>query len=133
MRYRLESTACPFLSQSVVWFLYALCCADGTLYIGVTTHLKRRLAEHNTGRGARYTAGRRPVRLIAAWCFPDRRTAQRAEVRLRRLPRARKLALVAQRQPFAGAAFCHDECVDTWCPPVRFRPRQGSNQENIEE
>ncbi len=93
------------------WFLYALRCADGTLYAGVTTDLARRVAEHNAGRGARYTAGRRPVRPIAAWCFPDRGAAQRAESRFRRLPRARKLALAVQRLPFAGAAFCHDECA----------------------
>ena len=91
-----------------VWFLYALCCADGTLYAGVTTDLARRVAEHNAGRGARYTAGRRPVRIIAAWRFPDRGAAQRAEARFRRLPRARKLALVAQGLSFEGAAFCHN-------------------------
>ena len=93
------------------WFLYALRCADGTLYTGVTTNLARRVAEHNAGRGARYTAGRCPVRLIAAWRFPDRGAAQRAEARFRRLRRARKLALAAQRLPFEGAAFCCDECA----------------------
>lgn len=82
------------------WFLYVLRCADGTLYTGVTTDLARRVAEHNAGRGARYTAGRRPVTLLAAWRFPDQGTAQRAEVRFRRLPRARKLALVAQELPW---------------------------------
>ena len=88
------------------WFLYALLCADETLYAGVTTDLARRVAEHNAGRGARYTAGRRPVRLVAAWRFPDRGAAQRAEARFRRLTRAQKLALVAQGLAFEGASFC---------------------------
>jgi len=100
------------------WFMYALRCADGTLYVGVTTDLARRVAEHNAGRGARYTAGRRPVELVAAWCFPGRGAAQRAEARFRRLPRTRKLALVAQRVSFEGAVFCCDECAgdnpSTW-------------------
>jgi len=80
-------------------------CADDTLYTGVTTGLARRVAEHNAGRGARYTRGRRPVTLLAAWRFPDRGAAQAAEVRFRRLSRARKLALVAQRLSFEGAPF----------------------------
>jgi len=90
------------------WFLYLLRCADGTLYTGVTTDLARRVAEHNGGRGARYTAGRRPVALLAAWCFPDRGAAQRAEYRLRRLRRERKLALAAQELVFAEAPFYHE-------------------------
>ncbi len=88
------------------WFLYTLRCADGTLYVGVTTDLARRVGEHNAGRGARYTAGRRPVRLIAAWRFPDRGGAQRAEARFRRLSRARKLALIERQVPFDGAPLC---------------------------
>jgi len=91
--------------RTSTWFLYVLRCADGTLYTGVTTNLARRVAEHNSGRGARYTAGRRPVALIAAWRFPDRGAAQRAEARFRRLSRARKLALTAQGLAFEGASF----------------------------
>jgi len=88
------------------WFLYLLRCADGTLYTGVTTDLQRRLEEHNGGRGSRYTAGRRPVRLAGAWRFPNRAGAQRAEARLRRLPRRRKELLAAAGQPFEGMPFC---------------------------
>jgi putative endonuclease len=92
-----------------VWYCYALCCADDTLYAGITTDLTRRVAQHNAGRGARYTAGRRPVRLVAAWRYPDRGAAQRAEARFRRLTRAQKLMLVARDLPFEGAPFHHSE------------------------
>jgi len=53
------------VSQSP-WFLYALRCADDTIYTGVSTDLERRLREHNGGQGARYTSARRPVQLIGA-------------------------------------------------------------------
>jgi putative endonuclease len=101
------------------WFCYALCCADGTLYAGVTTDLARRVAEHNAGRGARYTRGRRPVTLVAAWQFPDRGKAQQAEACLRRLPRARKLSLIAERLPLVGATFCHEACAAVASPTPR--------------
>ncbi|MGD8967524.1 MAG: GIY-YIG nuclease family protein [Anaerolineae bacterium] len=97
--------------SSSCWFLYALRCADDTLYTGVTTDLARRVSEHNSGQGARYTAGRRPVMLIGAWRFADRGAAQRAEARFRRLPRRRKLQHIAQQLPFAGSAFCSDGTI----------------------
>jgi putative endonuclease len=92
--------------ETPAWCFYALCCADDTLYAGVTIDLARRVAQHNAGRGARYTAGRRPVRLVGAWQFPSRGAAQQAEARFRRLTRAQKLALIALGLPFEGAPFC---------------------------
>jgi putative endonuclease len=90
------------------WYLYLLDCADGTTYTGITTDPRRRLAEHNAGRGARYTAQRqrRPVRLLGVWRFPDQAHATRAEVLFKRRHRARKLRLAATRASFEGAPFC---------------------------
>ncbi len=93
------------------WFLYALRCADDTLYTGITTDLRRRIAEHNKGRGARYTAARRPAKLIGAYRFSDRSAAQQAEARFKRLSRTRKLQLIARELAFEGAALYHDEHV----------------------
>ncbi len=107
------------------WFLYALRCADDTLYTGVTTDLARRLNEHNSGRGARYTSGRRPVHLIGAWPFSGRSSAQRAEARFRRLPRRKKLQHAAQKMAVAGSPFCKDETLEELLAPVRFCPRCG--------
>jgi len=88
------------------WFLYLLRCADGTLYTGVTTALGRRVEEHNAGRGSRYTASRRPVWLIGAWRFDSRAAAQRAEARLRRLPRQEKERLALAGDPFLDGPYC---------------------------
>ncbi len=76
-------------------FVYMLECADGTLYTGWTTDLKRRVTQHNAGRGASYTRMHRPVKLVYWEEHPDRGSAQRRELSLKRLSRARKLALIA--------------------------------------
>ena len=90
------------------WYLYVLDCADGTTYTGITTDPRRRLEEHNAGRGARYTAqrGRRPVRLIGVWCFPDQGSATRAELRFKGRRAARKRELAATGVPFENGPFC---------------------------
>lgn len=92
-----------------MWYVYVLRCGDGSLYTGATNDVARRLAEHQAGRGGRYTRAHLPVALVAAWRFPSRGAALSAEVRFKRLRRARKLAYVASRGPFAGAPFAHQE------------------------
>jgi putative endonuclease len=76
-------------------FVYIVRCRDRTLYCGWTFDVERRLAAHNAGTGARYTRSRRPVELVAALELPDASSARREEARIKRLPRAQKLALVA--------------------------------------
>jgi putative endonuclease len=78
------------------WHVYIVRCADGTLYTGVARDVRRRVEEHNGagGRGAKYTRGRRPVRLAYAKKARSRSDAQRKEARLKRLPKAGKEALV---------------------------------------
>lgn len=78
-----------------VAFVYLLRCADGSLYCGWTTDVRRRLAEHGAGTASRYTRSRRPVELAAVFEAADRSAALREEARIKRLPRAEKLALVA--------------------------------------
>jgi len=77
--------------------VYILQCADGTLYTGWTTDMERRLQAHNSGQGAKYTRGRRPVRLAYREEQPTRSAAQRREAAIRRLSRADKLKLIEGR------------------------------------
>jgi len=76
--------------------LYIVCCADGTLYTGIATDVERRLSQHNgeKGKGARYTAARRPVRLVYQAPYPTRSAALIAEARIKRLSRAAKQRLI---------------------------------------
>ncbi len=80
---------------SVCW-VYVLRCADDSLYTGWTVDLDRRLAAHQAGSASRYTRSRRPVSLAAAWEMGGRSAALREEARIKALPRAAKLALVAR-------------------------------------
>ncbi|MCP8688627.1 GIY-YIG nuclease family protein [Marinobacterium sp. OS208] len=84
------------LSESC-WFVYILACADGSLYTGVTTDPQRRLREHNGDNrlGARYTRARRPVELLWHEQLDGRAEALRREWQIKRMPRRRKLELIA--------------------------------------
>lgn len=75
-----------------LWYVYLLECRDGTFYCGITCDLERRVAQHNglVPGGARYTRGRRPVRLTASLPCADRATALRLERVLKARPRAEK-------------------------------------------
>jgi putative endonuclease len=77
------------------WYVYIARCADGTLYTGITTDVQRRLVEHNGGRGAKYTAVRRPVTVVYVAPAADRSAASRLERRIKMLPREEKLSLIA--------------------------------------
>jgi putative endonuclease len=77
-----------------VHFVYIVRCADGTLYTGYARDPDAREKVHNNGRGARYTAGRRPVRLVYWESFESIGDALRRERQLKRLRRARKEALL---------------------------------------
>lgn len=82
-----------------MYYLYLLECADKTLYAGITTDLKRRVAEHNnTKLGAKYTAARRPVKLVYSKRFKDRSLASQAEAGIKKLSRAEKLKLIEKRR-----------------------------------
>jgi putative endonuclease len=77
------------------WHFYVLLCADGSYYAGVTTDLRRRLHEHNnTARAAKYTRGRRPVKLVATRAYQTRSRAQKAEHRFKALTRQEKEAVI---------------------------------------
>jgi predicted GIY-YIG superfamily endonuclease len=76
------------------WSVYLLRCADGTLYAGATTDVEAREAAHNSGRGARYTSGRRPVAVVYQEECGSRSAALRREHALKRLTRSEKEALI---------------------------------------
>lgn len=81
------------------WYVYVLRCADGTLYTGTTTDTERRVAAHNSGKGAKYTRGRAPVELLYREPCEDKASALRREMEIKKLPRQEKLNMLKHRPP----------------------------------
>ncbi len=79
-------------------FVYIVRCADGTLYTGYARDPEARVEAHNRGRGAKYTAGRRPVRLVYAESCESVGDALRREHALKQRSRAQKEALIGRRR-----------------------------------
>jgi putative endonuclease len=76
------------------WSVYIVECADETLYTGVARSVQARVIAHNSGKGARYTRGRLPVRLVYREDGLGRAEAQTRESEIKKLHRAEKLRLV---------------------------------------
>ena len=82
-----------------MYYLYILECSDKTLYTGITTDLARRIEEHNGRKtGAKYTKGRRPVRVVYSRKFKSRSLASREEGRIKKLKASEKLALIKNQK-----------------------------------
>jgi len=79
------------------WTVYIVRCSNGSLYTGITNRLMERLAAHNAGTGARYTAAFGPVRLAWSWSRPGlgRSGASRLEALIKKLSRREKEELIA--------------------------------------
>jgi putative endonuclease len=73
------------------WRVYVVRCADGTLYTGISVDVEARVQKHNKGKGARYTAKRRPVKLVAQSRSMEHGEALRAEYQIKQAPRNMKV------------------------------------------
>jgi putative endonuclease len=74
-------------------FCYIVECADGTYYTGWAVDPEKRVEVHNSGRGAKYTRMRLPVRLVYVEAQPDRITAMKRERVIKKMTRERKQKL----------------------------------------
>ncbi len=72
-----------------------LWCADNSLYCGYTDDLKKRLACHNSGKGAKYTKSRLPVSLLYSECYETKSDALKRECSIKKMSRLEKIALIA--------------------------------------
>lgn len=72
-------------------YFYVLVCNDGSFYGGYTNDLERRIDQHNMGKGAKYTRGRNPVKLIYSQDFDTKGLALKAEYQFKKLTRKKKI------------------------------------------
>lgn len=81
-----------------MFYVYILQCADGSLYVGSTNNLKKRVKQHNESKqGAHYTKIRRPVILKYSEIFKTSREARRREAEIKTWRRKKKLALINKK------------------------------------
>ncbi len=78
------------------WCVYILRCKDGTLYTGITDDFDRRLAQHQAGKGAKYTRGRGPLEPVYRESCEDKSAALKREYAIKALSREEKLALIGK-------------------------------------
>ena len=79
------------------WYVYILRCADGTLYTGSTDDVQRRLAVHNSGKGAKYTRGRGPVEVVYTEECESYSAALKREYAIKQLSRQEKWNLIQKQ------------------------------------
>ncbi|MCI0330985.1 MAG: GIY-YIG nuclease family protein [candidate division Zixibacteria bacterium] len=76
------------------WYVYMLRCSDDSFYTGITKNVTERLKKHNTGNGAKYTKGRRPVTLVYCERRTSRSSAQKREAQIKKWRRPNKEKLI---------------------------------------
>ena len=79
---------------------------NGTLYLGVTSDLTRRVRAHQAGFGSSFTSRYKLYRLVYSEPHEDIRTAIQPETSVKRWPRAWKVRLIVAANPeWADLAF----------------------------
>ena len=79
------------------WYVYILRCGDDSLYCGITPDVEKRLEQHRTGKGAKYTRGRGPLELVYCEEQPTHSEALKREAAIKRLTRPQKLELIQEK------------------------------------
>lgn len=78
-----------------IWSVYMVRCSDGSLYTGISTDIEKRIRTHNTGKGAAYTRGRRPVSLVWFRHVSSESEARKMEAAIKKLSRPEKERLLS--------------------------------------
>ena len=76
------------------WFTYLLECNDGSLYCGYTNDLEKRLQLHNSGKGAKYTRGRLPVKLVTSRECASKHEAMNLEYKVKKQSKSKKVSFL---------------------------------------
>ncbi len=75
-------------------YVYILRCSDGTLYTGYTNDLENRIKVHNSGKGAKYTRCRLPVKVVYYEKYETKSEAMKRECAIKKYKRIDKMKLI---------------------------------------
>lgn len=78
-------------------YTYIVECKDGTFYTGWTNNIEKRVEDHNSGKGAKYTRARRPVALVYYETFETKEAAMSREYAIKHMSRSQKEKLIQNR------------------------------------
>lgn len=81
-----------------MFYTYILKCSDGTLYTGYTNNINKRIKTHNQGKGAKYTRGRLPVKLVHTEKFKTKSKALKREHSIKKLTKEKKIELIKKSE-----------------------------------
>ncbi len=81
-----------------MYFLYLALCSDKSIYTGITTDVKRRLKEHQSKVGSKYTRARNVLKIVYTEKYPDRSTASKREAEIKKWKREKKLSLINSKK-----------------------------------
>ncbi len=84
--------------KAAPYFVYLLRCADGSLYTGITTDVKRRFAEHKAKRGGSYTRSHEVRQILRTERYPTRAAALKREAEIKRWRREQKLVFISMNR-----------------------------------
>jgi putative endonuclease len=85
------------------WFVYIIEADNGKLYTGITTDLSRRFKQHQQHKGgARFFHTSAAKKLVYHEAHPDRSTASKREIAIKKLRRPQKQALIQAQTTTEG-------------------------------
>ena len=69
-------------------------CTDGSIYTGMTNDLDKRLSEHISGAGAKYTKSHQAEKLEIAWSSKSKSLACKLEYQIKQLTKQQKEKII---------------------------------------
>jgi len=80
----------------MTWHVYLARCGDGSLYAGISIDPRRRIREHNAGKGSKYVSRKGGAFLVYSEPHETESSARRRELEIKSWERKRKLTLITR-------------------------------------
>lgn len=77
-----------------MYYVYILLCSDNSLYTGITTDIKKRIVEHNNGKGSKYVRSRLPAKVVYSEKLADKSVALKREIEIKKMSRGEKIQVI---------------------------------------